>query len=378
MNVAFIPVRGGSKSIPLKNIKEFAGKPLVYWTLQAAVECEDIDKIVVATDSDRIKDIVLAFGFSKVNVIGRGSETATDVATTESAMLEFAEKYEFDNIVLIQATSPLLTAKDITNGIEALSHSDSVLSVVRQKRFLWEQDDYAKPLNYDYMSRPRRQDFHGFLVENGAFYMTSREALLRTKCRISGNIKAVEMSEESYIEIDEKEDWVIAETLLRRRNRKHKRMKKVKMFLADCDGTLTDGSMYYTADGDTMKRFHTYDGVGLRLLKERGIITGIVTSENSEIVRKRGEKLGVDEILTGIQDKVKAVKKLCEKYGIVPEEVAYMGDDWNDVALLKEVGMAVCPANAIPEIQEMAMYVTKCSGGNGAVREAAEYLLTQI
>ena len=300
------------------------------------------------------------------------------MATTESAMLEFAEKYEFDNIVLIQATSPLLTAKDITNGIEALSHSDSVLSVVRQKRFLWEQDDYAKPLNYDYMSRPRRQDFHGFLVENGAFYMTSREALLRTKCRISGNIKAVEMSEESYIEIDEKEDWVIAETLLRRRNRKRKRMKKVKMFLTDCDGTLTDGSMYYTADGDAMKRFHTYDGVGLRLLKERGIITGIVTSENSEIVRKRGEKLGVDEILTGIQDKVKAVKKLCEKYGIVPEEVAYMGDDWNDAALLKEVGMAVCPANAIPEIQEMAMYVTKCSGGNGAVREAAEYLLTQI
>lgn len=103
-----------------------------------------------------------------------------------------------------------------------------------------------------------------------------------------------------------------------------------------------------------------------------------MTSENSEIVRKRGEKLGVDEILTGIQDKVEAVKKLCEKYGIEPEEVAYMGDDWNDVALLKEVGMAVCPANAIPEIQEMAMYVTKRSGGNGAVREAAEYLLTQI
>lgn len=169
MNVAFIPVRGGSKSIPLKNIKEFAGKPLVYWTLQAAVECEDIDKIFVATDSDRIKKIVLAFGFDKVEVIGRSSETATDAATTESAMLEFAEKYEFDNIVLIQATSPLLTAKDITSGIEALSHSDSVLSVVRQKRFLWEQDEYAKPLNYDLCPAHGARIFRDFLWRMGRF-----------------------------------------------------------------------------------------------------------------------------------------------------------------------------------------------------------------
>lgn len=375
MNVALIPARGGSKSIPLKNIKEFAGRPLVYWVIKAASACAGIDKIFVATDSDRIKNVVLSFGFNKVNVIGRSRETATDTASTESVMLEFAETHEFDNIVLIQATSPLLTTEDIGRGIEALGHADSVLSVVRQKRFAWKEDGFAKPLNYDYMYRPRRQDFEGFLVENGAFYMTGREALLRTKCRVSGRIKTVEMPEESYIEIDEKEDWIIAEALLKRRNSMKKKTRKIKMFLTDCDGTLTDGSMYYTENGDTMKRFNTYDGVGLRLLKEQGIVIGIVTGENSKITRKRGEKLGVDEILAGVPDKAAAVDRLCRKYGVEAEEVAYIGDDRNDIGILKRVGLALCPANAVREVQELATYVTEHSGGNGAVREAAEYIL---
>ena len=118
-NVAFIPVRGGSKSIPLKNIKIFAGKPLVYWTVKAAVECSDVNEVYVATDSQKIKDTVLNFNFDKVKVIGRSEQSATDIASTESAMLEFAEKYEFNNICLIQATSPLLTSEDLTRGFRA-------------------------------------------------------------------------------------------------------------------------------------------------------------------------------------------------------------------------------------------------------------------
>ena len=147
MNVAFIPVRGGSKSIPLKNIKTLAGKPLVYWTIKAAVECSNIDLIYVATDSEKIKDTVLGLNFDKVKVIGRGKETSTDTASTESVMLEFAEKYKFDKICLIQATSPLLTSKDLKKGFSVLKEADSVLSVVRQKRFIWKQDmEFATPL----------------------------------------------------------------------------------------------------------------------------------------------------------------------------------------------------------------------------------------
>ena len=376
MNVAFIPVRGGSKSIPLKNIKIIAGRPLVYWTVKAAEECSYIDKVYVATDSEKIKNVVTDFGFSKVEVIGRSEQTATDTASTESVMIEFAGNHEFDNICLIQATSPLLTAEDLTKGFCEFEKADSVLSVVRQKRFVWQQNNgYVRPINYDYNSRPRRQEFDGFLVENGAFYITSRDSLLKTKCRLSGNVKAVEMAEETDFEIDEPSDWVIIENLLKTRINQNSSANKIKMFLTDCDGTLTDGGMYYTAEGDAMKKFNTIDGFGLRLLRERGIITGIITGENSEIVLKRGQKVGVDEIFLGIDNKVAVAEKLCQKYNIQMNEVAYIGDDLNDLELLKRVGIAICPANSAQQVKDVATYITKLSGGQGAVREAVEYLL---
>lgn len=219
--VAFIPIRGGSKSIPLKNIKSINGKPLVYWTLLAAQNCPEIDEIYVATDSREISETVKGFDFNKVRVIGRSPENATDTASTESVMLEFAMNHDFDDIILIQATSPMLTSKDLSKGVKEYKKEDvdSVLSVVRQKRFIWNSDGrYVKPGNYDIFSRPRRQEFEGFLVENGAFYITSRQLLLSSKCRISGRIAAVEMAEETYFEIDEPSDWIIVEHLMKQRD----------------------------------------------------------------------------------------------------------------------------------------------------------------
>lgn len=217
--IAFIPVRGGSKSIPLKNIKTINGKPLVYWTVKAAQDCEDIDEIYISTDSQEIRNTVLEFKMSKVKAIERSPETATDEASTESAMLEFAERNEFDTIVLIQATSPLLTKVDLEKGFDVFKQPDvdSVLSVVEQKRFTWtEKEGYVYPINYDVYKRPRRQEFDGFLVENGAFYITSKQKLLEAQNRISGRIRAVKMKEASYFEIDEPSDWTVVEELMKK------------------------------------------------------------------------------------------------------------------------------------------------------------------
>lgn len=219
MNVAFIPVRGGSKSIPLKNIKPLCGRPLVYWTAIAACECQRIDRVYIATDSEQIRETVEGFGLEKVVVVDRGAETASDTASTESAMLEFAEKHDFDNIVLIQATSPLLTAEELNKGFKIFDKPDcdSVFSAVRRYQFLWMSmpDGTANPYNYDIYHRPRRQEYDGYLVENGAFYITSKERLLSTKNRISGNIRALEMRDISLYEIDEPGDWVIIEGIMR-------------------------------------------------------------------------------------------------------------------------------------------------------------------
>lgn len=382
MNVAFIPVRGGSKSIPLKNIKPISGKPLVYWTVRAACRCKYINKVYVATDSDKIRETVEGFKaeeeiFAKAVVIDRSAESASDTASTEFAMLEFAEHYDFDNIVLVQATSPLLQAEDLDRGFEEFGKpgTDSVMSFVRQKRFNWVYTEYGnvEPTNYDVFHRPRRQQFNGYLVENGAFYITSKADLLRTKNRVSGNIKAVEMNEDTFFEIDEPSDWVIIETLMKKNGIETPRtIPEIKMFLTDCDGCLTDGGMYYSEHGDELKKFNTRDGMGFALLRQKGIVTGIITSESVDLNRCRAEKLKLDILEAGCKDKLTAVKRICEERGIYLENVCYIGDDINDIETIKAVGFGCCPADAMPEVKAVADYLATTKGGEGVIREIVE------
>ena len=381
MNVAFIPVRGGSKSIPMKNIKLIAGRPLVWWVASAACTCESIDMVFVSTDCEEIRNVVTGFGLSKLEVIDRNAENATDTASTESAMLEFAENHQFNNIALIQATSPLITADDLRKGflLRESKEADSVLSVVRQKRFIWRQsaDGYATPVNYDFKKRPLRQEFDGYFVENGAFYITSRESLLNTGNRLSGKIKTVLMPPESYIEIDEPEDWSIVETILNKKGAEYT-IPKIKVFLCDCDGTLTDGGMYYSGKGEELKKFNTRDAFGLRLLREHGIVTGIITAERSDIAVRRGEKMEVDEVIIGSHNKLANIKDLCGKYGTNLDNVAYIGDDLNDIDAIASVGLGFCPADACESVRMVARRITMAIGGAGAVREAAEYVLRHV
>lgn len=220
MNIAFIPVRGGSKSIPLKNIKLLNGKPLVYWTALACSESNFIDKIVIATDSEDIKKVVLSFGFEKIEVYDRDAKNAQDSSSTESVMLEYLSKSSFDledKFVLVQATSPLIKSNYIDEMFLKLenNNADSIFSVVREKQFHWiETPSGVKPINYDYKNRPRRQDFSGILAENGACYINSVGNILRDKCRLSGNIITYEMPPETSYEIDEESDWIIVENLM--------------------------------------------------------------------------------------------------------------------------------------------------------------------
>ena len=386
MNVAFVPVRGGSKSIPLKNIKPISGRPLVYWTVKAACACKYIDKVYVSTDSEEIKETVESFKtgseaglFTKVEVIGRSVESASDTASTEFAMLEFADNYDFDNIVLIQATSPLLQATDLDRGFEVFMTpgTDSVLSVVPQKRFNWENDEngYAHPTNYDVFHRPRRQEFDGYMVENGAFYINSKVDLLKSRNRVSGNIKAVEMNEDTFFEVDEPSDWIIIEALMKKNGITAPfDIPKIELFLTDCDGCLTDGGMYYSEKGDELKKFNTRDGMGFKLLREKGILTGIVTSESVDLNRRRAEKLKLDILKAGCTDKVAVVKQICKERGIDISNVCYIGDDINDVDLIKLVGFGCAPADAMPQVREVATYVTKVKGGEGVIREVVDKL----
>lgn len=223
MNIAFIPVRAGSKSIPLKNIKEINSKPLVYWTAKSANDAKCIDKVIIATDSSEIKSVVKSFNMPKVEIYDRDAQNATDTASTESVMLEYINKSDLkedDNFFLIQATSPMLKAEHIDGMFEYFKKSgaDSIFSGVVEKQFHWQmansQQNLVKPVNYDYRNRPRRQEFEGLVAENGACYINSVKNILRDKCRLSGNIAYYELPSYTSYEIDEEADWVIVETLM--------------------------------------------------------------------------------------------------------------------------------------------------------------------
>ena len=216
-NIAFIPVRGGSKSIPMKNIKEIFGKPLVYWTAKASNDAKCIDKVIIATDSEEIKKVVKSFGLPKIEIYERSAENAQDTSSTESVMLEYIEKANLDlkdKFFLIQATSPLLKSKHIDEMYEKFisEKTDSAFSCVLTKRFFWTKD--GNPVNYDYKSRPRRQDFDGYMLENGACYINSVENIIKDKNRISGKMSMYEMPEYTSYEIDEPDDFIIIEKLL--------------------------------------------------------------------------------------------------------------------------------------------------------------------
>ena len=157
------------------------------------------------------------------------------------------------------------------------------------------------------------------------------------------------MAEYTFVEIDEVEDWIMAEQLfIKNHSSDYKfNFNKIKLLLSDVDGVLTDAGMYYTENGDEFKKFCTYDGMGFQLLQKTGIKVGILTTEDRSLNRRRAKKLGLDFDFHGAKDKLQIVKDLCIKENISLDEVAYIGDDVNCFSILSHVGIAACPNNAV-------------------------------
>lgn len=157
------------------------------------------------------------------------------------------------------------------------------------------------------------------------------------------------------------------------------RAKKIKLFLMDVDGVLTDGKMYYIPGKGTemveFKSFHSLDGIGLRLLNQFGIITGVITGRESPGTEERAKSLGMGYAYQGFLSKLEPLRQILADTGLRPENVAYMGDDWTDIPVLKKAGLACAPANAQKEVKAAAHLVTAKEGGMGAVREVCDFIL---
>lgn len=399
--IAFVPIRSGSKSIPHKNIKTIAGKPLLYWNVNALVKSM-VDLIVVATDSEEYANVVKEyFDDDRVMIYFRDKKNATDSSSTEDVMLEFICKYiggnivkPKDNFMLVQVTSPLLSYKEIDNAVQLYNDNrygaDSIVSVADLRHnFVWTAEyekygfHFGVPVNYDFRDRPLRQSFENHIyIENGAFYLNTVENIMKDENRLSGKVGIYVMPYHTLFEIDDPEDWGIVEGLLMKYKikeffRNGSALDNVEMLICDVDGTLTDGRLYLDENGNERMAFNKRDGKGFELLRKLNIRTIWITSEEmADVSRIRAEKLQVDYFVENCNDKIGEIEKICNKERISLENVAYIGDDINCLSPLEKVKYPFCPNDAEERIKAVPnIYVCNKDGGHGCVREVINLII---
>jgi len=154
------------------------------------------------------------------------------------------------------------------------------------------------------------------------------------------------------------------------------KLKKIRVLITDVDCVLTDCGMYYTKNGDHMKKFHTRDGMGVTLLKKIDVPTIIITKEKTLMVKKWAQKMKVNKTYDGIKQKELLLEEICRSFEIIPREIAYIGDDVNDIELLKKVGFSVSPKDGIPQVRKIVDYVSNLKGGDGVFREIADLIIS--
>ena len=229
---AFVPLRSGSKGLPGKNLNCFCGRPLAFWLIDQLLECNKIDQVVVAVNSDTFES-TLKFQYSNKISIHRSSEkSARDEAMWEETLLEYlsADYFEDDDtIIMAQVTSPFTNVKDIKGALAkflSFSKTYSIVTGVRVHRFFWsaqKDGSCAVSVNYDYGNRPRRQDFDGPIVENGALCINTVKRLREQKSRLTFPVAIYEMLEHTLIEIDTQDDWKLAEWLFVKYEQPHRK-----------------------------------------------------------------------------------------------------------------------------------------------------------
>lgn len=377
--ISIIPARGGSKGIKSKNIRILNGMPLIAYSIQQSLNSKLIDATYVSTEDPEIKRISLNFG---ANVIDRPPELATDTCSTPSVLLHAVKKldYDFDLLVLLQPTSPLRYSEQIDESIKYFldNNGDSLLSVCQNASFFWNNE--GKSINYDFKNRPRRQDKDWELIENGSIYITRKETLLKENNQLGGKILTYQMPQWMSIEIDESTDLEIVEYLIKKRYYVERTdlkesIKKLKMIIFDADGVFTDGSVYINSEGKEFLRFSRIDGRGIFLIKNLGLKTVLLSGEDSIILNKRMEKLRIDEIYTGINNKLIVYNKLKQKYSIEDENICFLADDTQDLDVLKLVGFSCCPENAQESVKRYSKYVSSFKGGKGFIRDVCNLII---
>lgn len=377
---AVIPARGGSKGVPRKNVRLIGGEPLVARAIHSLLDVPAIDTVVVSTDDLEIAAVARGAG---AQVIGRPDELSDDLASSESALQHALEELAVggslpDITVFVQATSPFINPDDVERAISLVrdGRCDVAFSVTRSDVHLWRSGPAgAEGVNHDQRFRLRRQDREPEFAETGAFYVMRTQGFLEHRHRFFGRIEFVEIDPTDALEIDTEHDFRLAELIHAGQNTAPQpEAIRARAVVTDFDGVHTDDRVLVDQHGTESVLVNRSDGMGVARLRRAGIPVLILSTETNDVVKARAAKLGV-EVIAGCDDKLTALEEWADVHGLTLADVAYLGNDINDVACLQSVGWPVVVSDARPEALAVSPIVLRRQGGDGAVRELADRVL---
>lgn len=381
---AVILARGGSKGVTGKNLRKVGGVSLVGRSVLAAKAASLVEQVYVSTDDAGIAADAASYG---AVIIDRPAEISGDTATSEAGWLHalqiIRESYpDVGRLVLLQCTSPFTTGEDIDGCLNAMEAAQAAcaLSVVPDHSFLWRRDASGRGVGVNHdeaVQRPRRQDMEPTFRESGAIYCVRVEDFERVCRRFCGEVALYEV-QHPPVEIDSEEDlqlcrlYAQADGLTEHLKRKFSALRALVM---DFDGVLTDDLAHVDETGRESVTVSRRDGLGLeRLRRQEKWQLLILSKEKNQVVSRRAEKLGI-ECLQGKDDKLTTIKAWLETAGLTWNEVLYVGNDLNDIEVLKHVGVSACPQDADPNVLSIVDWIIPVDGGKGAVRAIADELL---
>jgi N-acylneuraminate cytidylyltransferase len=398
--LAIVPARGGSKGIPRKNIRLFAGYPLIAYSIAAGLQSKSATRVVVTTDDEEIAEI--ARGFGAETPFLRPAELASDLALDlpvfqhTLAWLAEHEDYHPDVVVHLRPTTPLRPPDLVDRAVRILlehPQADSVrgLTPAHQNPFkMWLMDDEEKPIRplmtvpeVDEPYNAARQTLPSAYAHNGLIDIICPATILKMNSMSGKTILPVLFDPDYDIDLDTPDDWRRAEERLMHGGllmvwpgRPRRTVpEKVQLLVLDFDGVLTDNRVWVDQDGRETVVANRSDSLWLNILREKGVQVFVISKETNPVVAARCRKMNIPYI-QGEGDKEAALKKLLTERGVDPAHVVYCGNDVNDLPCFPLVGWAVAVADAVPDVLRQADFILSQPGGYGAVRELCESILT--
>ena len=381
--VAVIPARGGSKGIKNKNLQTVNGIPLVARAIMTAQNCITIRDVYVSSDSPEILAVAEKFG-AKSHL--RSEFSASDDASTEDALDDFLTRFDEEEcpelLVYIQCTSPFVSSSEIESAIDIIYEQkqiDTIFSAKEFHGFVWENSlkGYSsKGANHDHLSqRKRRQDLdHEYLLEDGAFYILRTSEYLKNKNRFGRKPFAFKSKLMHYSEIDEPSDLDMCRILAPYFDGPfYHQTEEIKLLVSDFDGVMTDDCVQIDMHGNETVRVSRADGMALKIFKNAGIRPIVISSEVNQVVKKRCQKLKIT-FFQGVENKLSVLREYCVSHNIPLNNVAYVGNDINDLECLMAVGMPFIVKDAALELHKLGFSHIPVNGGDKVFRKLAEMI----